>query len=88
MGHASGCLESSALPPNQYNEDSLPPAAILVFFYFHGATSGLQAEMLKNKCSAMAEQRKISKTPFQPHQISCCNDVTAILPSESVAATM
>ena len=56
MGHASGCLESCALPPNQYNEDSLPPAAILVFFYFHGTTSGLQAEMLKNKCSAMVEQ--------------------------------
>ena len=26
-------LESSALPPNQYNEDSLPQAAILVFLF-------------------------------------------------------
>ncbi|WP_315356035.1 hypothetical protein, partial [Segatella oulorum] len=58
------------------------------FFYFHGATSGLQAEMLKNKCSAMTEQQKISKTPFHPLRISCCNNVTAILPTESVVATM
>ena len=32
-GDASGCLESCVLPPNQYNEDSLPQAAILVFLF-------------------------------------------------------
>ena len=32
-GYASGYLESCALPPNQYNEDSFPQTAILVFLF-------------------------------------------------------
>lgn len=47
MGHASDRFRSSALPPNQYNEDSLPPAAILVFFIFMAQPRACRPKCLK-----------------------------------------
>ena len=101
MGHASGCFRSSALSPNQYNEDSLPPAAILVFLFSwrdlglagqnaqkqvfsHGGTTG----NLKNALSTPPNQLLQRCNSHFAHRISCCNDVTVILTSESVAAMM
>ncbi|WP_277072348.1 hypothetical protein [Segatella oulorum] len=101
MGHASDRFRSSALPPNQYNEDSLPQAAILVILFSwrnpgltgrnaqkqvfsHGRTT----ENLKNALSTPPNQLLQRCNGHSALRISCCNDVTVILPSESVVTTM
>ena len=74
MGHASDRFRSSALPPNQYNEDSLPPAAILVFFIFMAQPRACRPKCSKTSVQPWWNNGKSQKRPFNP--------------TESVAATM
>ena len=84
----------AVLPPNQYNEDSLPLAAILVFLFswrnlgLVGRSAQKQVfsyggttENLKNALSTPPNQLLQRCNGHSALRISWCNDVTVVLPA-------